>query len=908
MILRSIEVKGWRCFASSVRLGRLNERLNVVHGPNGAGKSTLFQAMARGLLDNYRVGGEEAEALRPWGRLVAPVVTIEFCHQGQEYRLTKQFLDRPSATLERMERGSYMSLSEGESADNQVRQMLHATAPGRGLAQVKNWGVAQVLWTLQGDLDLRELSGDVSADIRSMLGAQFAGRGGGRLEPRIDALYSQFFKKSGAAKKGQNAPEAVRLEELLIAARNRLAEARGRLELFETRSLRLEGVRAEKAQLWREIEACNKALVEARQRAQKYTELSIERARRAGDARATEAEYRQIAQQIETIRDSATELARATEERKRLEDALPAMRRAEAESRAEAQRRKTVLEDARGKQALVDAARSDAMRAESFTAARLQASELSLKLEQVRDVLRKLAAVQSERSRLAAPGAAALRSIRKAAKARDEAQLQLQAALIHIEIEPSRDAAVIVLEGDKPGAVSLRVGRAETFHGSPAVVLDIDGIGRLRASGPASDAGELRAQQGKADAKLVRLTEPFGTADIEALEKLSDQAAELDGLIAGHEAKLEGLLAGKTADLLVAELSKCQKIVAETEAQRLEWKDNPPDAAALGQAAVGLERQVREEVAAAERRWTDAGNIASSAETKAAEEAGRLQQSQKHAEGLEGRLQSLRADGKTDTDRERERSHAALLWDAARAKLEEIEFQLAGYAGDPSTEVKRLEMQLAALEKQERKTLEREKLEEGGLSETAAQGPYGAFAAAEEEVAALTPRLAREQLRMRGVELLWKTVRECRASAVAAVAAPVETAATTMLHRIAGGRLGRIRLGEGLTPMNLEVGETDAPVMLDDASGGEREQIFLTTRLALAEVLAREERQLVLLDDVLTATDTARMARIMYLLEESADTTQIVILTCHPERYLALDGAEFFDVEHITADCIVAAR
>ena len=144
--------------------------------------------------------------MRPWGRLVAPVVTIEFRHQGQEYRLTKQFLDRPSATLERMERGSYMSLSEGESADNQVRQMLHATAPGRGLAQVKNWGVAQVLWTLQGDLNLRELSGDVSADIRSMLGAQFAGRGGGRLEQRIDALYSQFFKKSGAAKKGQNAP------------------------------------------------------------------------------------------------------------------------------------------------------------------------------------------------------------------------------------------------------------------------------------------------------------------------------------------------------------------------------------------------------------------------------------------------------------------------------------------------------------------------------------------------------------------------------------------------------------------------------------------------------------------------------------------------------------------------------
>jgi uncharacterized protein YhaN len=37
----------------------------------------------------------------------------------------------------------------------------------------------------------------------------------------------------------------------------------------------------------------------------------------------------------------------------------------------------------------------------------------------------------------------------------------------------------------------------------------------------------------------------------------------------------------------------------------------------------------------------------------------------------------------------------------------------------------------------------------------------------------------------------------------------------------------------------------------------------------------------------------------MTILEESAEHLQILILTCHPERYRALAGAEFFDLESL---------
>jgi uncharacterized protein YhaN len=84
---------------------------------------------------------------------------------------------------------------------------------------------------------------------------------------------------------------------------------------------------------------------------------------------------------------------------------------------------------------------------------------------------------------------------------------------------------------------------------------------------------------------------------------------------------------------------------------------------------------------------------------------------------------------------------------------------------------------------------------------------------------------------------------------------------------------------------------------LESLSGGEREQLHLAVRLALAEVLSGGERQLVVLDDVLTATDTARLARVLTILEEAAQRWQIVVLTCHPERYRGLTAATFFDLE-----------
>ena len=222
---------------------------------------------------------------------------------------------------------------------------------------------------------------------------------------------------------------------------------------------------------------------------------------------------------------------------------------------------------------------------------------------------------------------------------------------------------------------------------------------------------------------------------------------------------------------------------------------------------------------------------------------------------------------------------------------------LAAIPGEPLKTLKNLEAQAKALEQSEQAARDREKKAEGNLQTLALEGTYSKLAACEERLSDLQEQLRKEKLRMESAKLLHETVSSCKAAIVAAIAAPVETAATRMLSRIAGPRLGTIRLTDAFVPFGVQPELSDDKVDLGNLSGGEQEQLFLVTRLALGEVLARKERQLVVLDDVLNATDTARLARMLTLLEEASDRLQIVILTCHPERYRALESAKFFDLQ-----------
>ena len=134
MILRLLSVAAWRCFIDKVDIGPFADKLNVLYAPNATGKSTLFEALRRGILDGHRVSGKEVEAIRPWGRSLPPTVTVEFTHNGTDYRITKRFLEGATSKLERKENGRFVSLEVNDKADETVRAIITRNAPGKGLA------------------------------------------------------------------------------------------------------------------------------------------------------------------------------------------------------------------------------------------------------------------------------------------------------------------------------------------------------------------------------------------------------------------------------------------------------------------------------------------------------------------------------------------------------------------------------------------------------------------------------------------------------------------------------------------------------------------------------------------------------------------------------------------------------
>ena len=128
MILRSLAVEGWRCFANRLEIGPLAERLNVIHGPNGIGKSTLMWALVRGLFDNHAVSGQAYETLRPWGRTSPRGSRSSSSTTASVFGWPSSFSRSPSAELSRFEDGKFVRLAEGEAANSQVREMLGGVA------------------------------------------------------------------------------------------------------------------------------------------------------------------------------------------------------------------------------------------------------------------------------------------------------------------------------------------------------------------------------------------------------------------------------------------------------------------------------------------------------------------------------------------------------------------------------------------------------------------------------------------------------------------------------------------------------------------------------------------------------------------------------------------------------------
>ncbi len=899
MILHRLNVANWRSLLTTIELGPFNDHLNVIHAPNGTGKSSLFEALRRALFDAHHVSGDEIEAVRPWGRPLAPKVQVEFNQSGVRYRVEKTFLDGAAADLFRFEDGKFQPLANSRNADTKLREVIAAAdAPGRGLSKHEHWGLSEVLWAPQGFLHLNSLSGSVTQNLRAALGVQLSGEGGSKLEELLEDRYQTFFTKGGKSRTGKQAAPILALESEFADV---AAEHQRRLDQqrrFEETSRAVEDARQERTQARFEADALRETVTQAAEQAETYKHLVGE----LGQKQLTEQAARE---RVEAIGQSLDLIGKDRQEVGRLETAIRVGGQLVADLAAELNLSADAADAARSRRDAIrsqrpslDVRAAEVDDARTFVDDSKTHSALVIRVGKLKRFDVDMTQQKVKRAALVAPDDKTIKDVCKCLVVRDVAQAALRASLIHLTVQPKKRTAIQRQSPDESQTVAA--GDKATFSGSPEVRIEIEGFGTILASGPEGDAETHQEALQEAEKKLAKLTQPYGTQDPDRLQILREQADALDRKLEQLKEKITELLDGESADDLNGQLAELEARLQERINRFPVWKEQSPLVAELKSAFEKEQKAFVLAIETAENAFGKAQTAAQVVEKRHGTAVGELKNARLNLEAAQGRLADLTRDGQSDEARNQARSAALMAWEAAKVNAKECKTQLDKIPGDPQKTLEKLELQLKALEEVEGKARDKEKQAEGRLQTLAAEGAYSKLVACDEQLADLKSRIRRENLRMEATRLLYDTVTACKAGMVAAVAAPVERMATHMLGRIAGPRLGSVRLTEDFVPAGVRPELAAESVDIANLSGGEQEQLFLIIRLALGQVLAKEERQLVVLDDVLNATDTGRLARVLTLLEECADRLQIVILTCHPERYRGLQAATFFDLKALT--------
>ncbi len=110
------------------------------------------------------------------------------------------------------------------------------------------------------------------------------------------------------------------------------------------------------------------------------------------------------------------------------------------------------------------------------------------------------------------------------------------------------------------------------------------------------------------------------------------------------------------------------------------------------------------------------------------------------------------------------------------------------------------------------------------------------------------------------------------------------------LEELTKGRYAGLELGPSLDEPKIVAHGSARPV--GSFSVGTREQLAMLIRICLAEKL----ESCLILDDQLTQSDPARVAALGELLRSTAQSIQLIVLTCRPADY-AVEGAKSIDLE-----------
>ena len=162
----------------------------------------------------------------------------------------------------------------------------------------------------------------------------------------------------------------------------------------------------------------------------------------------------------------------------------------------------------------------------------------------------------------------------------------------------------------------------------------------------------------------------------------------------------------------------------------------------------------------------------------------------------------------------------------------------------------------------------------------------GHESALKEELAAVEERIRQLQDTMAAIELAQQTLTEATEELQRRFAPQITQRTKELFSRMTGGRYDRISLSQDLT---LQASAENEDTLRSSLwrSDGTIDQLYLSLRLAVADALIPDAP--LVLDDALVRFDDTRLGAAMDILQEEAQSKQVVLFTCQTREKQAIE-------------------
>jgi hypothetical protein len=903
MILRAIDIEHWCCIAR-LQLSELPCGIVVLHGPNRTGKSSIVKALRSCLFDyDHDTARAELKACSPWNGAGPPKVAVTFETAGELYRVTKVYSKKVDGATRldvcRKEQWEVLE-SAPKEASRRTRELLGADKSDAGMNQL--------LWLDQGSVYLpSEKSLDTSLERRlvSVLGVMVTGRDLG-FKQALDRLCETWF---GAT--GRHRPTSPMLvwEKERDNRQKKLDEHQAKWHEVERAIQDMEECRERLPELEKEVSAARVEWEQLQRDRDQNERRRQEYLLAQKEFEAAQKQLRDAQERLKTCHEAKSRWQEAEAQAQRTERSLSGLREERDRWARELDKKLQALQQARLAEEENQTAHESIADCRKLWDLSEQRARAQAALQRAEQLGQSIAEWEQTIQKAAGPDGPALEELRANREAAAKLRVQLQAGVLTLTITPQQPLLLqLQRDAGRTETVNLAADEPRCWPIRQWGTMDISTLGTITVGRSVENLDLERAARNleALDREFEETVRSFGEEPDDAcLNRLTERRVEREAAAANLEAQRKEMrqLAPVGLGALKSEVDKCdgaRRLIVQRRPELADWKPSEQEVTERDrqfQARVAVLQNARKDLEKAEKRDRE--------ELRAAEGRLRAQETRYVVErttaknygnevqraGDEAALQALvrQSEGELGAARAR----------LSQSELTQAELWIEQRYHDAESALKKREERLQHLKDEMNR--HRGRLE-------ASEGLHTRLADAEAAVREAEETVAREKLEADAHKRLRDLFEDSRDNQVQQVMGPIGGRVLRWSQAIGLSEYREVRFGDRFLPEGIVLSNDGVNKVheLADESYGTSEQLSLLVRLALGGALAKDEPMVAVLDDPLAHADALKHRRILDIVRMAAEGNpawqppggrlQILVFTCHPERFDYLTTGRHIDL------------